>query len=353
MRRGLPSAREREAVPARARPVPVNIPGARPEPLRAIRRRVALALGLLLFVALVAYADRGDYRDSAGGEVGFLDCLYYATVSVTTTGYGDITPITTEARLATTLLVTPARVLFLVLLLSTTIEVLTERTREQIRRRRWRARTRDHFVICGFGVKGKSAVRVLLRRGVPRERILVIDNTRQAVEEANAAGLVAILGSAASTAVLEEAAAARAQAIVVAPERDDTAVLITLTARQIAPKSVTVVAAAREEENALLLRQSGADSVITSSEAAGRLLGLATEAPRLVRVLEDLLSTGEGLDISERAVRQEEVGSRSKLPPDELIVAVVRDQELLRFDDPRAQALQSGDRLVYLHAGDR
>lgn len=353
MRRGLPSVREREAVPSRARPVPVSIPGARPEPLRAIRRRVALALGLLLFVALVAYVDRDDYRDSGGGEVGFLDCLYYATVSVTTTGYGDITPITTEARLATTLLVTPARVLFLVLLLSTTIEVLTERTRDQFRRRRWRARTRDHFVICGFGVKGKSAVRVLLRRGVPRERILVIDNSRQAVEEANASGLVAILGSAASTAVLEEAAAARAQAIVVAPERDDTAVLITLTARQIAPRSVTVVAAAREEENAQLLRQSGADSVITSSEAAGRLLGLATEAPRLVRVLEDLLSTGEGLDISEREVRPDEVGSRSKLPPDELIVAVVRDQELLRFDDPRAQALQAGDRLVYLHAGER
>jgi voltage-gated potassium channel len=50
-------------------------------------------------------------------------------VSVTTTGYGDITPVTDAARLATILIVTPARILFLLLLLGTTIELLTERWR--------------------------------------------------------------------------------------------------------------------------------------------------------------------------------------------------------------------------------
>ena len=59
-------------------------------------------MGLLIFVTLVAYLGRDGYRDLNGTPVGFLDALYYSTVSITTTGYGDITPVTDEARLVTT-----------------------------------------------------------------------------------------------------------------------------------------------------------------------------------------------------------------------------------------------------------
>ena len=45
-----------------------------------------------MFIALVAYIGRSGYRDAAGDGVSFLDALYYASVSVTTTGYGDIAP---------------------------------------------------------------------------------------------------------------------------------------------------------------------------------------------------------------------------------------------------------------------
>ena len=79
---------------------------------------------------------------------------------------------------------------------------------------------------------------------------------------------------------------------------------------------MTLVAAVREEENADLLIQSGASSVITSSAAAGRLLGLATESPRAVAIVEDLIAVGSGLDLMERDVTPEEVGSA---------VAVARD----------------------------
>ncbi len=105
----------------------------------------------------------------------------------------------------------------------------------------------------------------------------------------------------------------------------------------------------REEENAHLLRQGGADSVVVSSGAAGRLLGHAVKSPRVVQVLEDLLSVGEGLDITERELSPEEVGHplmevRSAAP----VIAVVRGEEALRFDDPRIGDLQAGDRLVCL-----
>ncbi len=62
-------------------------------------------------------------------------------MSITTTGYGDIRPVTDEARLVTTLLVTPARVLFLIILVGTTLEILAERSRYAYRAARAGGRT--------------------------------------------------------------------------------------------------------------------------------------------------------------------------------------------------------------------
>ena len=58
-----------------------------------------------------------------------LDAFYYSTVTITTTGYGDVRPVSDEARLVTTILVTPARILFLIILVGTTLEILAERSR--------------------------------------------------------------------------------------------------------------------------------------------------------------------------------------------------------------------------------
>src|SRR3712207_9572582 len=87
-------------------------------------------------------------------------------------------------------------------------------------------------------------------------------------------------------------------------------------------------------DNASLLRQSGANAVVTSSEAVGRLLGLSAVSPNLGTVIEDLLSSREGLEIGERQVTRDEVG----LAPDEVrgerVVAVVRNKTLRRVSVP-------------------
>ena len=87
--------------------MPIRLPLPERSPFGSIQRRIVLALGLIVFVALVAYADRGGYRDAAGDEMSLLDAFYYATVSITTTGYGDVIPISDSARLLTTVLITP------------------------------------------------------------------------------------------------------------------------------------------------------------------------------------------------------------------------------------------------------
>lgn len=326
----------------------VTLPRTELSPLVRVARRLAIAVGLIAFTAVVCYLDRDGYVDAKGDDVSLLDAIYYSTVSVTTTGYGDIRPESDTARLLTTLLVTPARVLFLIVLVGTTLEVLAEGARSAYRVGRWRDRVRDHALICGFGTKGRSAAKSLLAHGHAAEQIVVVESSPTAREEATELGLTVVNGDASSADVLRAAGVERARSVVVAPNRDDTAVLVTLTARELNP-GATIVASVREEENAHLLRQSGATSVIVSSGAAGRLLGLATQSPRLVDVLEDLLSVGDGLDLTERDVRPEEVGRPAVECADETpVVGVVRNGRVIPFDGDQAREVREGDRLVLL-----
>jgi voltage-gated potassium channel len=329
--------------------VPVELPGAQRGPVRQVALRLALALALVAFVAVLTYLGRSGYTDPEDESVSLLDAFYYSTVTITTTGYGDIRPVSDAARLLTTILVTPARVLFLILLVGTTLEILADRSRQAIRRRRWRSTLRDHVIVCGFGTKGRSAVRTLLDRGEQLASIVVIDERDDTRRRATAQGLAAVAGSAAATEVLIEAGVREARAIVVAVDRDDAAVLVTLTARELNPKA-TIVAAAREEENVHLLRQSGASSVITSSGAAGRLLGHAVHEPAVTALLEDLLSVGEGLDVVQREAREADAGPLADFPAAGPVFGVIRAGEMLRFDDPRAARVEPGDRVVSLHS---
>jgi voltage-gated potassium channel len=123
-------------------------------------------------------------------------------------------------------------------------------------------------------------------------------------------------------------------------------VLVTLTARELAPKA-HVVASVREAENVHLLKQSGASQVVVSSETAGRLLGIATSTPLVVDILEDLLTPATGLAIAERPIEASEEGGSPRHLPD-IVLGVVRDGTLYRIDAPQADALEPGDRLLYV-----
>ncbi len=316
-------------------------------PLRAISKRIIGALLALAATVLLVYLDRNGYRDTNGDGVSLLDAIYYSTVSLSTTGYGDIAPATASARLVNVLVITPLRVLFLIVLVGTTLEVLTERSRQAFKIQKWRTKVRDHTVVVGFGTKGRSAVNALLGdESIQPGQIVVVDTDQQALDAASAIGLVTVHGSATRADVLRVAAVEHARAVVVAPNRDDTAVLVTLTARELAPKA-HVVASVREAENVHLLKQSGADQVVVSSETAGRLLGIATTTPLVVDILEDLLTPETGLAIAERPVEQSEEGGSPRHLSD-IVLGLVRDGTLYRVDAPQADAIEPGDRLLYV-----
>jgi voltage-gated potassium channel len=321
-----------------------------PDPVRspwfALGIRIFAALAILVGTVLLVYFDRKGYADANDptGKVGLVDSIYYTTVTLSTTGYGDIAPVAPHARLINAFVVTPLRIAFLVLLIGTTLEVLASQGREMFRIARWRKNMGHHVVIIGYGTKGRSAVETLVNNGQSRDDIVVVDPSATALTEAHADGLAVVTGDATRREVLRRAGVADADQVIITTNRDDSNVLATLTARQLNP-DVHIVAAAREHENAPLMKQSGANSVITSSDAVGRLLGLSSLSPTLGSVMEDLLSYGEGLEVAERELLVTEVGRQPQQLPDQ-VIAVVRDEKVHRYFDPTVTQLARGDRLI-------
>ena len=86
--------------------------------------------------------------------------------------------------------------------------------------------------------------------------------------------------------------------------------------------------------------------MVTSSDAVGRLMGLSSISPDLGQVIEDLLSTGEGLEVIQRQVEASEVGKLPGELPGEKVLAVVRHRTMRRFYEPGVDALQTGDQIV-------
>jgi voltage-gated potassium channel len=324
----------------------VRLPALARSPFWELSRRMLLAVGILAFTVALVYFDRSGYRDGTDPKhsVDFVDSLYYTTVTLSTTGYGDIVPFAPHSRLINAFLITPLRIGFLVLLIGTTLEVLATQGREMFRVARWRKNMEQHVVVIGYGTKGRSAVDTLLNNGLRKDQFVVVDPSSTALGEAHADGLTVVTGDATRREVLRRAGIPAARQVIITTDRDDSTVLATLNVRQL-NADCYVVAAVRESDNVQLVRQSGADAVVTSSDAVGRLLGLSSLSPTLGSVMEDLLTYGEGLEVAERDLLVPEVGKAPQSLPDQ-VIAVVRDGNVHRYFDPAVTQLMRGDRLV-------
>lgn len=324
----------------------VSLPRIASSPFKELAKRAALALALLTVTTAMVWFDRGAYVDNTAQDgISLIDALYYATVTVTTTGYGDIVPVAPHARLLSALIITPLRIAFLVVLVGTTIEVLANQGSASIRDLIWRRKMRNHIVIIGFGTKGRSAVNTLRRQGEKPERIVVIDSNPSVIEEANMAGFAAFQGDATRRELLRRAEVSKAKKIIICLDRDDAAVLATLTVRQLNP-TAGVIVAVREQANVALVRQSGASSVITSSETVGRLLGLSAVGPDMGTIIQDMLTGGEGMEVSQRLATAEEVGQPPSAVLGERVIGLIRNGTLRRFYDKTATRIEVGDELI-------
>ncbi len=225
-------------------------------------------LGFLIFIgstAIYLFENKPN-----GGQLRHLyDAFYWAIVTISTVGYGDITPQTVGGRLVTVaLIITGLGVLsfftsIIVAAFQDKMHVLREnRTYAELER------YKNYIIICGFGRVGQEIARQLDK---DQENYIVIDKNVEAIVTAKRKGILAIHDDASKNEVLENAGINRGATAVLCTTGNDVAnVYITLSGRYL-NADIHIISRANRKENVKKLYQAGADFVIQPFEIAGLL----------------------------------------------------------------------------------
>ncbi len=313
--------------------------------------RVGFVLALIGMAIAVHWFDRNGLQDSYDGDVSFLDVVYFTMISITTTGYGDIAPVTERARMFDAIIVTPIRIFVVLIFVGTAYNFVFKRTWDKWRMKLIQSNLHDHIVVAGFGTSGKEAVQELLHRGTNPEEIVVVDPSDEALLQAEQLGCAVINADATRDVTLMDVKISRARSMIVSAGRDDTSILIVLTARHLAyhlPISVGVKAS----DNELLARQAGATTVINPVSFAGVLLAGSCDGPKVSDYLSDLASATGRVKLIQRSVTDTEVGmAMNDVVKDGLGVRIYRGNEVFGFWEDETNALEAGDIIVEIIPG--
>ncbi len=308
--------------------------------------RLGAALGLIFLVVLVHWGDRDGLVDAHDGQISFLDVVYFTMISITTTGFGDIAPISDRARLIEAVIVTPIRLAVIFIFVGTAYNFIIKHSWEKWRMARIQERLADHIVVLGFGVSGSEAVNELIGRGSDPRTIVVLDPDPARLAEAEALGCNVLEGDATRDETLMAVRIASARAVLVSAGRDDTSILIVLTVRHLAP-DVPISAVVRADDNESLARQAGADNVINPVRFTGLLLAGSATGRHVSDYLADLASIAGRVQLIERDAKPEEIGR----PLDRLAsggkgLRIYRRGTVIGFWEPAAMKLEAGDKIV-------
>ncbi len=316
-------------------------------PEKTLVLRLALVLFLIAFVVLVFWLDRDGLRDHYDGVVSFYDILYFAMITVTTVGYGDIVPISDSARLIDAFAVTPIRLFVWFIFLGTAYEFVVQKIIEDARMKKIRENLQDHVVLCGFGHSGLVAAAESVAKGIPPEKIVVIDSKQERVQLAADNGYIGLLGDATSEDLLNKASVRTARSILISPGRDDAAILMILTAHNMAPKAKILVSI-KQEENIKLARISGANTVISPPKMGGYLLANGVDAEYAASFLADLMSSGGNVVLKERVATTKEIGKTMAQVTESIIVNVHTSEKNISCAERNDYVIQEGDFLLVI-----
>jgi voltage-gated potassium channel len=307
--------------------------------------RLVILLGLFAFIVLVHWIERDSLKDTHDGAVSFTDVLYFTMISATTTGYGDIVPISDRARMFDAFIVTPIRIIFLLLLAGTAYTFAIKQTWNRWLMKLIQNNLTDHIVLAGFGVSNAKALKELLSRGTDPRRIVVVDSSEEAVAQAIDCGVAVLQADASRNESLEAARIGNATALLVSTGRDDSNILIVLTARKLAP-TIKITVTIRLDENEDIARQAGADTVINPVSFAGLLLASSLEGPHRADYLADLATSAGKVMLRERVVEPHEVGTPLSQICTGQAVRVIRNGQSHGPRDPAFSAVVAGDRIL-------
>ncbi len=236
-------------------------------------KRFELTTLVFLMGGLIFIASTAIYmfeNQNMGGQITDLyDAFYWAVVTISTVGYGDITPVTTGGRMVTTaLIISGLGVLafFTSILVAAFNEKMSEFHEEQLKSSI--EKCTDLTILCGFGRVGQDIARHLHDNKLS---FVVIDENEQHILLAQKKGYLALHDDATKNAVLELAGINHGANSILCTTGDDvTNVYITLSSRYL-NQDINIISRANREENVKKLYQAGASYIVQPFTSAGLL----------------------------------------------------------------------------------
>ncbi|MBP1474367.1 voltage-gated potassium channel protein [Frateuria sp. MAH-13] len=223
---------------------------------------VAMLLAYATFGALYL---GGDFRPAIGDLV---TALYFAMVTMSTVGYGDITPQTSEAKLFTVSVIVLGVAVFATSLTAVIAPMVSRSLKRIVDRGGSRMKRENHFVVIGNTPLAINTWREMARRGRPVTRLL-----RESPEAADLHGADLVVGDPSDLNVLREAGAHRAEAVLAMHADDSENAFVVLAVKELAGTARTV-AAVNDARHLSRVKLVQPDVVIAPQVLGGELLAM-------------------------------------------------------------------------------
>jgi len=282
-----------------------------------------------------------------------FDAFYMTLTTMTTVGYAEIHPLSRAGRIFNSFIIFfGVTTIFIGIgtMTQTIIELELGNVLGKRRNKRMIDKLQDHFIVCGYGRVGRGAAAELRHAGVP---FLVVDISPERVEQAAAAGMLAMAADSTSDETLRRAGVERARGLVAALSSDADNLFVLLSAKGLNPR-IYVAARAAEESAEEKMRRAGADAVFAPYSITGQRLAQSLLRPHVVQFL-DFTTRDIGMDVSIEQVQisqASDVVSRTirelqlRRALGVIILAIRKQDGAMLFNPPADTAISGGDYLI-------
>lgn len=220
---------------------------------------------------LVMYATFGSYYLGAQYKpaiTSLVTALYYSMVTMSTVGYGDIVPLTAEAKLFTVSIIVLGVAVFATSLTAVIAPMVSKSLQRIVTGRGQHMKREKHFVVIGNTALATNTWRELTRRGRPVTRLL-----RRQPDDIDLEGVDVVIGDPGNVEVLRQAGVDRAQAVMAMMDDDSENAFAILAARELGGGARTV-AALNDGHHRNRIKLAQPDVVIAPQLLGGELLAM-------------------------------------------------------------------------------
>lgn len=247
-----------------------------------------LAALVAVFV-LFAYAVFGTYYLGAQFSPNIdnlVDAVYVSVVTMTTVGFGDFTPTTTDARLFLVSLILLSIALLSTAVGATLIPAMVNKIAQITTGRHIKVIRKNHYIIIGFSALASNTYRELVEH---KEQVTVILAHKSDAAHFTADEIDVVTGDSGDLDTLREAGAEHAKAVLALTDDDSENAFIILAVKDLQIKAKTVVAVS-QSKNLKRVRRVHPDMIIAPQVLGGELLTSVLTGERIdVRGIMDRL----------------------------------------------------------------